>query len=251
MTNVNNISHMFNNCYSLSSIPNISKWSVINIIDMSYMFNNCYSLSSLPDISKWYDTYSLDINFIFSNCQSLVSLPNIIKWRDDQSNCLNFDDKNSLPIFSFTNSFLKNLNLDRVFNEFKFLNLVNCNSHNIGKIVINSNNIFQNCISVLDLPNNNNNYSLKELNKNFDNIFNNNNLFKNDKIIPDMKENNNKKNYEELKSLLINSDNKISITKNIIKGALEIELNETNKDIFLFKTDISNGIDIYLSKAKI
>ena len=24
-----------------------------NIIDMSYMFSNCRSLSSLPDISKW------------------------------------------------------------------------------------------------------------------------------------------------------------------------------------------------------
>ena len=44
---------MFNNCSSLLSLPDISKWNTNNVTDMSFMFVNCSSLSSLPDISKW------------------------------------------------------------------------------------------------------------------------------------------------------------------------------------------------------
>ena len=48
---ITNMSYMFKGS-SLSNISDISKWNTINIKDMSYMLNDCYSLSSLPDISK-------------------------------------------------------------------------------------------------------------------------------------------------------------------------------------------------------
>ena len=44
---------MFSNCSSLISIPDISKWNVINVENMSRIFINCKSLSSMPDISNW------------------------------------------------------------------------------------------------------------------------------------------------------------------------------------------------------
>ena len=51
--NIINMSHMFENCYNLRSLPDISKWDTKNVTDMSGMFYNCSSLKSLPDISKW------------------------------------------------------------------------------------------------------------------------------------------------------------------------------------------------------
>ena len=44
---------IFDDCSSLSSLPDISKWNTNNVTDMSWMFRNCSSLQSLPDISKW------------------------------------------------------------------------------------------------------------------------------------------------------------------------------------------------------
>ena len=47
------MSKMFSNCKSLSTLPNISKWSIYNVTNMTGMFSECSSLLSLPDISKW------------------------------------------------------------------------------------------------------------------------------------------------------------------------------------------------------
>ena len=44
---------MFNECSSLESLPDISKWNTKNVIDMRYMFAGCASLISLPNLSIW------------------------------------------------------------------------------------------------------------------------------------------------------------------------------------------------------
>ena len=62
---------MFNNCSSLSSLPDISKWNTNNVTDMSYLFYNCSLLSSLPDISKWNTNNVIDMNCLFFNCSLL------------------------------------------------------------------------------------------------------------------------------------------------------------------------------------
>ena len=51
VNNITNMSYMFSECSSLSSLPDISKWNTNNVINMSFMFSECKSLSSLPDIS--------------------------------------------------------------------------------------------------------------------------------------------------------------------------------------------------------
>ena len=43
---------MLNGYSSLKSLPDISKWNIYKVTDMSYMFYECSSLSSLPDISN-------------------------------------------------------------------------------------------------------------------------------------------------------------------------------------------------------
>ena len=75
-----NMSEMFCNCISLTSLPDISKWNTDNMIDMSRIFINCESLSSLPDISKWNTNNLNNMNGVFANCVSLTSLPDISKW---------------------------------------------------------------------------------------------------------------------------------------------------------------------------
>jgi len=48
--NVTNMSYMFNECSSLISLPDISKWNTNNVTNMSHIFYGCSSLLSLPDI---------------------------------------------------------------------------------------------------------------------------------------------------------------------------------------------------------
>ena len=50
---------MFNECNSLSSLSELSKWDTSNIINMRRMFNSCESLLYLPDISNW------NVNYLF------------------------------------------------------------------------------------------------------------------------------------------------------------------------------------------
>ena len=77
---VTNMSRIFFRCYSLSSLPDISKWITNNVNDMSYLFYECSLLSSLPDISNWNTNNVNYMNNIFSGCSSLSFLPDISKW---------------------------------------------------------------------------------------------------------------------------------------------------------------------------
>ena len=79
-SNVNNMSFMFYWCYSLNSLPDISKWNTSNVNDISFMFDGCISLNSLPDISKWNTSNVEDMSYMFYNCKSLNSLPDISNW---------------------------------------------------------------------------------------------------------------------------------------------------------------------------
>ena len=78
--NVTNMIAMFYKCSSLSSLPDISKWDTSNVTYMSYMFYGCSSLSSLPDISKWNTNNVIHMIALFNGCSSLSSLPDISKW---------------------------------------------------------------------------------------------------------------------------------------------------------------------------
>ena len=70
---------MFNDCKSLTSLPNISNWNTNNVRHMMNMFSGCYSLISLPDLSLWKFNKEPYITFMFYGCFSLISLPNITK----------------------------------------------------------------------------------------------------------------------------------------------------------------------------
>ena len=77
---ITNMSNMFYECSSLSSLPDFSKWNTSKVINMYGMFYKCSSLSSLPDISNWNISEVTDISFMFYECSSLTSLPDISNW---------------------------------------------------------------------------------------------------------------------------------------------------------------------------
>ena len=81
---ITDMSSMFWNCTSLSSLPDISKWNTNDVTDMSDMFRNCSSLYYLPDISKWNTNKVTNMSSIFSGCSSLYNLPDISKWNTNE-----------------------------------------------------------------------------------------------------------------------------------------------------------------------
>ena len=78
--NIERIDHLFFECNSLISIPDISNWNTSNITDMSFIFCGCNSLKSIPDISLWNTSKVENMSYMFKNCSSLISLPDISNW---------------------------------------------------------------------------------------------------------------------------------------------------------------------------
>ena len=83
--NITNMSFIFYNCSSLSSLPDITKWNTKKVAIRSYMFYTCRSLPSLPDISKWNINKVTDISYMLYICSSLSSLPDISKWNTNNA----------------------------------------------------------------------------------------------------------------------------------------------------------------------
>ena len=67
---------MFEQCYSLVSLPNLPKWNLFNVADMSYMFKGCNSLISLPDTSKW---KTENITEVFDGCFNSLNIHHLYK----------------------------------------------------------------------------------------------------------------------------------------------------------------------------
>ena len=66
--NVINMSHMFDGCISLKSLPDISIWNTSNVTTMKCMFYECKLLESLPDISLWNTNKVTDMSYLFFRC---------------------------------------------------------------------------------------------------------------------------------------------------------------------------------------
>ena len=126
---INNISHIFDECSLLLSLPDISEWDTSYIKDMSYMFFGCSSLNDISDISKWNISNVENLNCIFCNCSSLKTIPDISNW--DTSN-------------------IKNMN--GMFYGCKLLSILpDISKWNVSN-VIDMNYMFSNCSSLINIP---------------------------------------------------------------------------------------------------
>ena len=154
--NITDMSHLFEGCNTLLSIPNISKWNTSNVTNISYSFFNCKSLVSLPDISKWNTLLINDMSFLFGNCYSLKSLPDISKWNTFRVNKMsgvfyNCRSLTSLPDISKWNT-SNVIDMRQLFFGCSSLtNLPNISKWKTNK-VINMNSMFGKCSSLLYLP---------------------------------------------------------------------------------------------------
>jgi len=154
--NIINMKAIFADCSSLTSLPDISKWNTKNVINMKSMFYNCRSLKSLPDISKWNTNNITQINHIFYGCSSLLSLPDISKW--NINNVINmesiFDTCSSLTLLPDISKWNTN-NVTQINHIFygcsSLLSLPDISKWNTNN-VINMKSIFCNCSSLIELP---------------------------------------------------------------------------------------------------
>ena len=71
-TNVTNISYMFYNCISLTSLD-ISGWNASNVTNMNNMFRHCSNLTSL-NLSNFNTSNVTNMGGMFFDCTSLTSL---------------------------------------------------------------------------------------------------------------------------------------------------------------------------------
>ena len=156
INNITNMSHMFDGCKSLSSIPDIYNWNTINVTDMSYLFSECKLLLSLPDISKLNTINVTDMSYMFSDCTSLSTLPDISNW--NTINVKNMSDMfykcsslKELPDISKWNT--KNVTkMSFIFNECTSLTSIPDISKWNTNNVCNMSHMFWGCKSLISLP---------------------------------------------------------------------------------------------------
>ena len=79
-SNVTNMESMFQSCYNLTSIPQLD---TSNFTDMYNMLSYCTSLTSIPQLDTSNVTY---MNSMFFNCASITSIPQL-----DTSNVTNMN----------------------------------------------------------------------------------------------------------------------------------------------------------------
>ena len=61
------MNHLFSNCESLLSLPDISKWNTNKVNDIIYIFDCCKFFISLPDLSEWNTSEITNLSHLFSN----------------------------------------------------------------------------------------------------------------------------------------------------------------------------------------
>lgn len=70
-SNVTNMNNMFNGCSNLTTVP---LFDTSNVTNISYMFSGCYKLASVPE----FDTSKVtNMNDMFYNCWALITIPPI------------------------------------------------------------------------------------------------------------------------------------------------------------------------------
>ncbi len=83
---------LFYGCLPLCSLDDISKWNISNVYNISNMYNSCYSLVNIEPIKKLNVDKLKCVSYIFEKCYSLFYIGDFIsKWNIEE---LNDDDNN-------------------------------------------------------------------------------------------------------------------------------------------------------------
>ena len=74
------MSHMFYNCQSLTTLTGLDDWDVSKVTDMSYMFYYCQKLTIVNPLADWNVSNVTDMNHIFYFCSNLTDLTPLQNW---------------------------------------------------------------------------------------------------------------------------------------------------------------------------
>lgn len=151
-SNISSLASMFSNSNSLKTI-NMSEWDVSNVTDISHIFNNCSQLLNVDDFSKLKFSKLKNINGMFNGCQALTG--ELIVPEMDISECTDFTNIfNSCYVSKITN--IENWNTSNVTNmmqsfggcyNLEKLDISNWNTSNVTSMY----QTFSSCRKLTDL----------------------------------------------------------------------------------------------------
>ena len=136
-SNVTNMEYMFNDCSALTSLD-VSGWNTSNVTNMGGMFNNCESLTSL-DLSGWDTSKVTNMNYMFYNCKSLTSL-DLSGWDNRNVTIMNYMFYNCKSLTSLDLSGWDTSNVTNMGEMFyycsalKTIRMIGCSQDTIDKI---------------------------------------------------------------------------------------------------------------------
>ena len=76
---------MFYGCTYLEEVIGLDTWDVSNVEDMSFMFNDCKNLKTIGDIGGW-EINDTKMHGAFYNCKKLKTIGQIYHWKPRESN---------------------------------------------------------------------------------------------------------------------------------------------------------------------
>ena len=77
---ITNLSNMFCECSSITSINFLKNWDISNIIDTSFMFQNCKNITSINSLKNWNTSNIKNMYGMFKGCHSIISLDGLKNW---------------------------------------------------------------------------------------------------------------------------------------------------------------------------
>ena len=80
VSNVENMSYLFNECSFLEDISSLSNWDVSNVVDMAQMFEKCSLLKNLNALSNWDVSNVKFMESMFKECSSLIDISSLSNW---------------------------------------------------------------------------------------------------------------------------------------------------------------------------
>lgn len=107
---VKNLRSVFESNNELKYV-NVSNWNVSNVTDMSFMFNSCYELKSVGNLCKWNVSNVTTFKQMFTCCSKLTYIGDLSNWNAPK--CTNarfmFGGDNDVDKMRFTSLTLNNL----------------------------------------------------------------------------------------------------------------------------------------------
>jgi len=148
--NVRNATEIFNRCYNLKEIPDVSDWDVSNLTNLLQMFYSLHSITTPPDVSKWDVRKAVSTSYMFTSNFKLQQAPDIRNWKLESCTSMNymFYNCHEMPSPDFSLWTFWNIHdIKEMFNGCYSIDVLNFSSADFSKVT-NVTNTFAKCFSL-------------------------------------------------------------------------------------------------------